>query len=62
MAERHQPDIKPFPAISLLAVLLLGVACISDVERAAKTGLSADTVLLNGKIITVDSQDSKQKR
>ena len=58
MADRYAFDIKPFPAISLLAVMLLGAACVNDVEFATQTGLSADTVLLNGKIITVDSQDS----
>ena len=56
--ERYQPAIKPFLVVGLLAAMLFGVACVSDVERAAETGISADTVLLNGNIITVDPQDS----
>ena len=52
MADRYRSDIKPFLAISLLVVMLLGVACAGDVERPTETVLSADTVLLNGKIIT----------
>jgi len=58
MPVRFQPEIEKLLIAGLVAAMSLCGACTSDADRSTEAVSHADTVLLHGKIITVDPQDS----